>query len=140
MISRTAPAAALNRYIHKLNTIPSDSSLAIHFPERGMILFRPALSFACFAAAFSLAFTTTAIAAEGWAQCHEAHRNAGHSDPLRIEPGTGADARNYPPDQQADFLHMRLEIDIPGLVAAIVDIQDFAWLCAAARPWRWSSH
>ncbi|RMH30348.1 MAG: hypothetical protein D6693_00660 [Planctomycetota bacterium] len=37
------------------------------------------------------------------------------ADPLRVDPATGADRRHYPPDPQADFLHMRLEIDIPDM-------------------------
>ena len=53
----------------------------------------------------------------GWTQRLLERLSAPSTDPLRINPVTGADARNYPTDPQADFVHMRLDLDIPSMEA-----------------------
>lgn len=69
--------------------------------------------------AFGASIAAAAVASDGHTSLTCRLARAGDpspaTDPLRFDPATGADARNYPPDQQADFLHMRLEIDIPDM-------------------------
>lgn len=41
---------------------------------------------------------------------------------LRFNPGTGKDLRNYPPDREVDFEHMKLELDIPEMNEPRMDV------------------
>lgn len=58
------------------------------------------------------------------------------ADPLRFDASTGADARNYPADPQADFEHMRLQIDIPDMNAPMFTAVETLTFSSLGAPMR----
>ncbi|MCA9283335.1 MAG: M1 family metallopeptidase, partial [Phycisphaerales bacterium] len=67
--------------------------------------------------------------------CLEAHLSASAAPrDNRFDAETGRNTRNYAPDRMVDFIHMRLEIDIPDMNTRVLNAKQTLSLKALAMP------